>query len=95
MAVFSVDSDAVFTATTAIRGTVDRLQSESTSLMAQLNALQASWTGAASGLFQGSVEQWRGAQRTVEDALATINLALTAAGQQYAEVEQANMSLFR
>ena len=95
MAVFAVDSDAVFTATASIRGTVDRLQSESASLMAQLHTLQASWTGTASGMFQGSVEQWRGAQRTVEDALAAINLALTAAGQQYAEAEQANMSLFR
>jgi WXG100 family type VII secretion target len=95
MAVFAVDSDAVFTATATIRGTVERLQSESASLMAQLHALQSSWTGTASGMFQGSVEQWRGAQRTVEDALAAINLALTAAGQQYAEAEQANMSLFR
>jgi early secretory antigenic target protein ESAT-6 len=95
MAVFSVDSDAVLSATATIRGTVDRLQSESTALMAQLHALQTSWTGGASGMFQGTVEQWRGAQRTVEDALASINLALTAAGQQYAEAEQANMSLFR
>jgi early secretory antigenic target protein ESAT-6 len=95
MAVFSVDSDAVFTATATIRSTVDRLQGESTSLMAQLSALQGSWTGGASGMFQHSVEQWRGAQRTVEDALASINLALTAAGQQYAEAEQANMTLFR
>ena len=95
MAVFSVDSDAVFTATTTIRGTVDRLQAESMALMAQLSALQASWTGAASGMFQGTVEQWRATQRSVEDALAAINVALTAAGQQYADTEQANLSLFR
>ena len=95
MAVFSVDSDAVFTATTTIRGTVDRLQAESMALMAQLGALQSSWTGAASGMFQGTVEQWRATQRSVEEALAAINVALTAAGQQYAETEQANVGLFR
>ncbi|KAA9131104.1 WXG100 family type VII secretion target [Microbacterium caowuchunii] len=95
MAVFSVDSDAVIAATATIRGTADRIQGEATSLMSQLQALQSSWTGAASGMFQGSVEQWRAAQRTVEDALGTIHLALAAAGQQYAEAEQANMGLFR
>lgn len=95
MAVFSVDSDAVLTATSTIRGTVDRLQAESLSLMSQLATLQSAWTGAASGMFHGSVEQWRVAQRTVEEALAAINLALAAAGQQYEAAEQANIALFR
>ncbi|MEV7694834.1 WXG100 family type VII secretion target [Microbacterium sp. NPDC089189] len=95
MAVFSVDSDQVIAATSTIRGTIDRLQGESNALLAQLSALQSSWTGSASGMFQGTVEQWRAAQRTVEDALSSINLALTAAGQQYADAEQANMTLFR
>ncbi len=95
MATFAVDSDQVAAATITIRGTIDRLQGESTALLAQLGALQSSWTGAASGMFQGTIEQWRAAQRTVEDALASIHVALGVAAQHYTDAEQANMTLFR
>lgn len=95
MAVFSVDSDAVLSSTAAIRGTIDRLQGETTALMAQLTALQASWTGAAAVAFQSTVEQWRTTQRHVEESLGGINGALGIAGRQYAEAELASMSLFR
>ena len=94
MSVFSVDPDAVFTATAAMRGTIDRLQVESSSLLAQLTQLQSSWTGVAAGMFQGTVEQWRATQHQVEEALTQIGMALDAAGRQYRDVEQANMSLF-
>ena len=95
MAVFSVDSDAVLSSTAAVRGTIDRLQGETTALMAQLTQLQASWTGAAAVAFQSTVEQWRGTQRQGEESLGGINSALAIAGRQYAEAEQASMSLFR
>jgi 6 kDa early secretory antigenic target len=95
MAVFSVDSDAVFTASGAIRASVDRLESESASLLAQLTALQGSWTGSASAAFAGVVERWRATQREVAASLAEIDRALTVAGRQYADVEQASTSLFR
>jgi len=48
MAVFSVDSDAVLATTSAVRGTIDRLQGETSAMMSQLMQLQASWTGSAS-----------------------------------------------
>ncbi|MFB8386942.1 WXG100 family type VII secretion target [Microbacterium sp. NPDC055910] len=95
MAVFSVDSDAVLSSTTAVRGTIDRLQAEVAALMGQLTQLQGSWTGAASVAFHSSVEQWRATQRTVEDSLTGLNAALATAGRQYADAEQASMSLFR
>jgi WXG100 family type VII secretion target len=95
MAVFSVDSDAVFTASGAIRATVDRLESESSALLSQLTQLQGSWTGSASAAFAGVVERWRATQREVAAALAEIDGALSVAGRQYAEVEQASTSLFR
>lgn len=95
MAVFSVDSDAVFTASGAIRATVERLESESSALLSQLTQLQGSWTGAASAAFAGVVERWRATQREVGAALAEIDGALTVAGRQYADVEQASTSLFR
>ena len=95
MAVFSVDSDAVLSSTTVVRGTIDRLQGEVNALLSQLTGLQSSWTGAAAAAFQSSVEQWRATQRTVEESLGGINAALSLAGRQYAEAEQASMSLFR
>jgi WXG100 family type VII secretion target len=95
MAIFSVDPDQVFAATAAMRGTIERLQSESTALLAQLTTLQSSWTGTAAGMFQGTVDQWRATQHQVEETLSQINAALDAAGRQYQDVEQANMSLFR
>lgn len=95
MAVFSVDSDAVLSATSAVRGTIDRLQGETTALMSQLTQLQSTWTGSASVAFQSVVDQWRATQRNVEESLAGINAALATAGRQYADAEQSSMSLFR
>jgi len=95
MAVFSVDSDAVFAATGSVRGTIERIQGETQSMLAQLTQLQSAWSGAAAVAFQGTVDQWRATQRQVEDALAGINAALTVAGRQYAEAEQASLALFR
>jgi len=95
MAVFSVDSDAVLSATAAVRATGDRLQSDTASMLAQLTQLQGSWTGSASVAFQSVVEQWRAAQRQVETALADISGALGHVGTQYAQTELAATGLFR
>lgn len=95
MSTFSVDSDALFAATATMRGTIERLQTESASLLAQLTQLQSSWTGSAAVLFHGTLDQWRTTQLQVEESLGAIGHALAAAGQQYLEVEQANASLFR
>ena len=95
MATFSVDSDAVLSASAAVRGTIDRLQSETHAMLSQLTQLQASWTGGASVAFLSVIDQWRATQRQVEDSLAAINGALDLAARQYAEAEQASLSLFR
>ncbi|MCR2762521.1 WXG100 family type VII secretion target [Microbacterium sp. zg.B48] len=95
MAVFSVDSDAVLATTAAVRGTIDRLQGETQAMLTQLTQLQTSWTGSASAAFATVIDQWRATQRQVEDSLTSINTALSAAGRQYADAEQATMSLFR
>ena len=95
MTTFSVDSDAVFTATAAVRATAQRLEGESAAMLAQLTQLQASWTGAASVAFQGVIDQWRATQRQVEESLTAISQALGTAGRHYADAEQHNLSLFR
>ena len=95
MTSYQVDSEAVAAATTTIRGTMDRIQSESSSLLSQLVALQGSWTGQASLGFQSVVTDWKATQARVDDALGAIALALGQAGRQYADVELANAQLFR
>lgn len=95
MVMYSVDSDAVLAATSAIRATSDRLQGETASMLAQLTHLQGSWTGGAAVAFQSVIDRWRAAQHEVEAALAEISGALGVAGQHYAETELAAASLFR
>ncbi|KAA9085383.1 WXG100 family type VII secretion target [Microbacterium radiodurans] len=95
MTVFSVDSDAVLTATAGIRGTASRIESDTAAMMAQLVQLQSSWTGGAALAFQSVAERWSAAQREVETALADIAAALDTAGQQYLQAEQAATGLFR
>ncbi|MBN9179537.1 WXG100 family type VII secretion target [Microbacterium sp.] len=95
MAVYSVDSDAVLSATTAVRGTMERVQGDTHAMLAQLTHLQSSWTGTAAASFHGVIEQWRGVQQQVEESLGAIGGALAVAAQQYAEAEQFSANLFR
>ena len=91
---YQVDSDAVLSATGAVRASITRIQSEVASLHGQLTNLQASWTGQASTAFAGVVTEWKATQHRVEENLESINQALTFAGQQYADIEAANARLF-
>ena len=95
MSVFTVDTDAVQAANGAAYATMERLQSESAALMAQLTQLQSSWTGTAAAAFQQCSEQWRGAQMHVEQVLGSISGALGSAAAQYADADQYSASLFR
>ena len=95
MATFSVDSDAVLTATGAIRATADRLQGETAAMLGQLTQLQGSWTGAAAIAFQGVIDRWRLTQRELEAALGDIGTALSPAGSQSAQTAAAASGLFR
>lgn len=94
MTQYQVDSEAVFTATTAVRATSGRIEAEVSGLLGQLTQLQGSWTGQAATAFQAIITDWHATQQRVEENLATINQALTLAAQQYVETEQANMRLF-
>jgi WXG100 family type VII secretion target len=94
MTSFQVDSDAVISATGAVRSSIGRLQAEVNGLLGQLVNLQNSWTGPAAVAFQGIVNEWRGTQSRVEESLNSINEALSVAGQQYAEIEESNARMF-
>lgn len=95
MSVFTVDTDAVESAHATARATMERLRSESATLMAQLRQLQSSWMGNASNAFQTCAEQWQGAQLHVEQVLDSIGASLGSAATQYADADQYSASLFR
>lgn len=95
MTAFSVDSDAVLSATGAIRATADRLQGETSAMLGQLTQLQSSWTGTAAVGFQGVIDRWRATQRELEASLGEIGTALAQAGNQYAQTELTAAGLFR
>ena len=94
MTTFHVDSDAVLSATSSVRGAIGRIQAEVSGLHGQLVGLQGSWSGQAATAFQTVVTEWKGTQQRVEESLAAINHALTLAAQQYAEIESSNSRLF-
>jgi 6 kDa early secretory antigenic target len=91
---FQVDSEAVIGATATVRSSIGRIQAEVNSLHSQLTNLQGSWSGQAATAFQGVIAEWRSTQQRVEEGLESINQALTHAGQQYLDIEQANARLF-
>ena len=94
MTSYQVDSEAVLAQSTAARGTVGRIQSETASLHSQLEQLQSSWTGGAATAFHALVSEWRAAQQRVDESLTALSTALAQAGQQYAEAEHNNARLF-
>jgi 6 kDa early secretory antigenic target len=91
---YQVDSEAVISATGAVRGSISRIQAEVDSMHGQLVNLQSSWSGQAATAFQTVVTDWKATQSRVEESLATISTALAQAGQQYADAEAANARLF-
>ena len=95
MTQYQVDSDAVFATSGAARGSISRIQAESQALHSQLVALQSSWSGQAASAFQVIVDSWKVTQLQIEETLSSINTALGQAGQQYADIEATNASLFR
>ena len=95
MTQYQVDSDSVFATSGAARGSISRIQAEVEALHSQLLALQSSWTGQAASAFQVVVDDWKITQVRVEECLSSINTALGQAGQQYADIEATNASLFR
>lgn len=95
MAMYAVDSDAVMAAETAAKACSERVRGDVAAMHAQLQNLQSVWSGSASNAFQGTLEEWRVVQRSVEDALDRLNLALGVSGRSYADTESAVMGMFR
>ncbi|MGO1544537.1 MAG: WXG100 family type VII secretion target [Gulosibacter sp.] len=94
MAKFTVDSDQMATTMATAYTEIDAVQTHTTQLTNTLITLESSWQGQASVAFQQVVEQWRGTQTQVEEAIANVNQALGAAADHYGNTEGDVIRLF-
>ena len=94
MAQFNVDSEVIAAKSAQARSYVASITADVNGMTASLHDLQSSWTGSASANFQRVLDQWHATQRQVEASITQINEALTRAGVNYADTEQANASMF-
>jgi WXG100 family type VII secretion target len=94
MTFFTVDSERIHAANSSIQATIQRLQTEVTSLHGQLGSLEDSWQGAAASSFQELMLKWRTSADALEQSLGQIGQTLSMAATQYQEIEQANQRLF-
>lgn len=94
MSRFTVDSEAVQATSSRIRGISEQLRGDVATLMHHIDSLESQWTGQAAAAFNAAAQDWRATQTRVEECLNELNLALSQAGTQYAEVEQQNMGMF-
>lgn len=95
MSTFSVDTAQVSAAGANVRRSVDIIRSEVATLMAQLNSLQGSWSGAAAVQFAEVARQWHATQGQVEANLESIKAALDRTASAYTEAELNIRSMFR
>ena len=91
MAQFNVDSEVIAAKSAQAKSYVASITADVNGMTADL---QSSWTGSASANFQGVLDHWHATQRQVEESITQINEALSRAGVNYADTEQANASMF-
>lgn len=91
---FTADSDQITSSAQTAMGTVQRLESEVSTLMGQLNALEGSWNGPAAAAFQSALGNWRATSQTVQESLQALSSSLSNAGAHYGEVESGITSMF-
>ena len=94
MAMYAVDSSEVAAAAARVGATSAEIRERVAALMADLLALEGSWTGAAQANFQACVDGWRATQVRVEAALDAIGTQMNAAAEVYADAEARSASLF-
>lgn len=91
---YHVDAAEVASASALASRSSDTIRSEVAAMMGHLTALESSWQGGAAVAFTGVLEQWRGTQAQVEQALDSLSLALSQAADQYQSAEDAASRLF-
>lgn len=95
MSAYQVDSEQIALAATNAAQTGEAVRSAVASMVAQLQALESTWVGAASASFQELLTRWHATQLQVEDSLNAVSAALGQASSTYAEAEGAAAAMFR
>lgn len=94
MTAYAVDAEQISAASAQACTTASTIRTEVDTLMAQLLALQDTWTGGAQVNFQATITQWQGIQAQTHDALDSISAQLQLAASTYADAEARSASLF-
>ena len=94
MTAYAVDAEQISAASAQACATASTIRSEVDTLLAQLLALQDSWTGGAQVNFQATITQWQGIQAQTHDVLDAISTQLQTAAATYSEAEAHSASLF-
>lgn len=94
MADFRVDSGELELAVARVESSMESVRAEVAGMLANLGALEGTWTGQAASSFQLVVEDWRGAQARVEESMTLIGGALGTAARSYGAVEQDVAAMF-
>lgn len=91
---FQVDTTQIHAGSADILRISGEIETSVATMMQRLTALQDAWRGSAAAGFQQATAQWSATERQVRASLDAIQVALSRAGTQYAEVEAANTALF-
>ncbi|MDO4791754.1 MAG: WXG100 family type VII secretion target [Buchananella hordeovulneris] len=91
---FQVDSAEVGAAAARTRASVATISAEVAAMMNHLDALQASWSGAAAAAFAGICAEWRSTQAIVESNLEVISQQLDSVANTYATAESQALGVF-
>ena len=94
MTAYAVDAEQIAAASAQACTTASTIRTEVDTMMAQLLALQDSWTGGAQVNFQATITQWQGIQAQTHDALDAISTQMQVAASTYADAETHSASLF-
>ncbi len=94
MAVFTVDSSQISASATRVSVLSNEIRSQVQTMLADLQALEGSWTGVAQASFQACIASWQATQAQVEASLDTIGSHMQIAAQSYEDAEAASAGLF-
>lgn len=91
---YQVDSEQIQSSSAAVCSSIGAIRQAVDGMYANLDALQNVWRGGAATQFSTLAAQWRSAQQQMDQSLESIQQALTAASQVYADAETQAARLF-
>ncbi|WP_076466233.1 WXG100 family type VII secretion target [Actinomyces mediterranea] len=94
MATYMVDSAQVSAAAARVGATSETIRQQVQAMLAELIALESSWSGAAQQNFQACVAGWQATQVQVEASLDAIGAQMNTAASVYADAEAQSTALF-